>query len=114
MTDIAFDHDVEALERDATARGGISVNDQKTPTPRRAGGLARIAAQMDGTRHHVLGESGRGITLDHDLGIFVHASAVVADVALNFDRARRIHPHCHRMLARDIRDPPSSFCAAFG
>ena len=52
---------------------------------RRPAILRGISGNPDRTRHHVLRQARTGISIDADVGIFVHPGAVVSNVAMNLN-----------------------------
>ena len=83
----AADDDVDALHRDAAPRSGIALDDQQPAVRGGARGLRRVALDPHGAAHHVLGDAGARVAVDGDLGLLVHPRGVVADVAVDGDRA---------------------------
>ena len=77
--------DVDALHRDAAARGGVALDDQQAALAGGAGILAGVALDADLARHHVLGDAGAGRAMHDDGRLLVHAGAIIADAALDLD-----------------------------
>src|SRR5205814_4010831 len=98
------DHDIDALHRDAAARGGITLDDEKPAIAGGAGRFGRIAFDPDEARHHVLGNPDTGMAMNDDLRLLVHAPGIEAGMALDLDRDRLIEPAGDRMLAHRIAD----------
>ena len=72
------------------------------PRAGRAGRLAGVALHVHLARHHVFGDAGAGIAVDDDVGLLVHAGAVVADVTVDLDRDRS--RQCRRRSHADRAD----------
>src|SRR5882724_2543477 len=104
--DRAFHQNIDALHRNAAARGGVAVDDQEPAATGGAGRLARIAHDVNQSGHHVFGYAGPGIAVNPDFGLLVHAAAIVADVTLDLDLDRGIDADADRVLALRILDLP--------
>src|SRR5690606_38126625 len=81
VADRAADHDVHALHGDAAARAGIALDHHQ---PAMAGGrrrLGSVALHPDLAGHDVLGDADAAVAVHHDLGLLVHAGAVIAGMA---------------------------------
>ena len=55
-----------------------------------AGGLRGVALDPHGAAHHVLGDTGAGVAVDHHVGALVHTGRVVADVPVDRDGHGRV------------------------
>src|SRR5699024_12522853 len=83
-TDISFDDDVAALERNATPCGGVPFNYQQPTVGSCRSRLRCMSFNMDLARHHVFGNTRSGHTTNSDIAFLVHPSAEVSDVPVDF------------------------------
>src|SRR5437773_8689383 len=106
MADRAADHDIDALHRDAAARGGIALDDQEPAIAGRTRRLASIAVDAHDARHHVFGDTWTRMAMDEDFGMLVHAAAIEAGMAADLDHNRGIETAGNGMLAHRVLDQP--------
>ena len=105
VADRAFDDDIEPAIGDAAAGGRVAVDHEQAAAAGCAGGLRRIAFDVDEARHHVLGDADARAAVDDDGRLLVHAGAVIADVAIDLDGRGRIDTDGDGVTATRIEDP---------
>ena len=101
---IAPDDDIDALHRDPTAGGRIALHHEQAAVRGRTGRLRGVALHDHGAAHHVLGDTGAGVTVDEHGGLLVHSGRVVTDVPVDRDDQRRVHPRGDTVRACRIGD----------
>src|SRR4051794_8208417 len=106
VADRAADDDVDALHRDAAARRGVAVDDHEPAAPGGGRRLARVALDDDRAGHDVLGDADTRVAVHADRRLLVHAGAVIADVAVDLDRDRRVEPDRERVRSARVDDAP--------
>src|SRR3954452_19305324 len=106
VADRAADDDVDALQRDAAARRGVAVDDHEPAAPGGGRRLARVALDDDRAGHDVLGDADTRVAVHADRRLLVHAGAVIADVAVDLDRDRRVEPDRERVRSARVDDAP--------
>src|SRR6202043_2720453 len=104
--DRAFHENIDALHRNAAARGGVAVDDQQSAATDGTGRLAGIAHDVNQSVHHVFGNPGAGIAANPDRRPLGHAAAIIADMAVDLDLDRGIDADADGVVALGVLDLP--------